>query len=227
MAIEEWYKQLPIVTRTYVTLASLVTVGIALDLISEYNIYFYAPLIYEEHEYWRFFTNFLFFGKLGPDFLFHMFFLIKYSKSLEEESFRGRSADFLWMLTLGALLLTAMAHVAPVQFLGSSLTFMMVYVWSRRHRYVSLSFLGVFTFTAPYLPWVLLAFGAVVGSSPVSDILGLITGHLYYYLEDVYPVLSGRRPIKTPKIFEALIPGERFRIQREVAAGGRREGEGH
>lgn len=37
----------------------------------------------------------------GLDFVFHMFFLIKYSKSLEEGSFRGRSADFLWMLLVG------------------------------------------------------------------------------------------------------------------------------
>ena len=35
--------------------------------------------------------------------MFHMFFLVKYSKSLEEGSFRGRSADFLWMLMFGAL----------------------------------------------------------------------------------------------------------------------------
>lgn len=38
----------------------------------------------------------------GLDFVFHMFFLIKYSKALEEGSFRGRSADFLWMLIFGA-----------------------------------------------------------------------------------------------------------------------------
>ena len=38
----------------------------------------------------------------GLDFVFHMFFLVKYSKSLEEGSFRGRSADFLWMLMFGA-----------------------------------------------------------------------------------------------------------------------------
>ncbi len=42
----------------------------------------------------------------GLDFVFHMFFLIKYSKSLEEGSFRGRSADFLWMLLIGEALLT-------------------------------------------------------------------------------------------------------------------------
>ncbi|GFH12347.1 derlin, partial [Haematococcus lacustris] len=59
------------------------------------------------------------------DFVFHMFFLLKYSKSLEEGSFRGRSADFLWMLLLGAGLLTSVAPWVNVQFLGSSLTFMM------------------------------------------------------------------------------------------------------
>ncbi len=38
----------------------------------------------------------------GLDFVFHMFFMVKYAKSLEEGSFRGRSADFLWMLLFGA-----------------------------------------------------------------------------------------------------------------------------
>ncbi len=47
---------------------------------------------------------------LGLDFVFHMFFLVKYSKSLEEGSFRGRSADFLWMLLFGKLF----PAVAPI-----------------------------------------------------------------------------------------------------------------
>ena len=62
----------------------------------------------------------------GIDFFFHIYFLIKYSKSLEEGSFRNRSADFLWMLLFGSTLLTLMAPFVNVQFLGSALTFMMV-----------------------------------------------------------------------------------------------------
>jgi hypothetical protein len=42
-----------------------------------------------------------------------------------------------------------------------SLLLLQVYVWGRRHQYVNLSFLGIFTFTAPYLPWVLLAFSGL------------------------------------------------------------------
>ena len=55
-----------------------------------------------------------------------MFFLVKYSKSLEEGSFHNRPADFLWMLLVGAGVLVAAAPWVNIQFLGSSLTFMMV-----------------------------------------------------------------------------------------------------
>ena len=80
------------------------------------------------------------------------------------------------MLIFGGSLLTCIAPWVNIQFLGSSLTFMMVYVWGRRHQYVNLSFLGIFNFTAPYLPWVLLAFSLMLGSSPVVDLMGMAAG---------------------------------------------------
>ena len=61
----------------------------------------------------------------------------------------------------------------------------MVYVWGRRNQYVNMSFLGLFSFTAPYLPWVLLIFSVMLGSSPVVDLLGMAAGHVYYFFEDV------------------------------------------
>ncbi|KAK9838623.1 hypothetical protein WJX74_000011 [Apatococcus lobatus] len=206
MAMEDWYKQLPIVTRFYVTASFVITAACSLDVIEPKSIYFNPRLIFQHMELWRLLTNFCFFGALGLDFLFHMFFLIKYSKALEEGSFRGKSADFFWMLLFGAVLLTSIAPFVNIQFLGSSLTFMMVYVWGRRHQYVQLSFLGIFTFTAPYLPWVLLAFSLVLRSSPVVDLLGMVAGHAYYFLEDVYPRMSGRRPLKTPSLVKAMFP---------------------
>ena len=216
MAAEELvHLQLPPVTRAYITLSFLTTAGCALDVslqkysitqaaqpfshirhlrmlqvISPFNIYFNARLIFQKGEVWRLLTTFMFFGSLGwsssehmihtihhgqsalhlfacsfnaivsvagLDFVFHMFFLIKYSKSLEEGSFRGRSADFLWMLLIGqpafhlhlpapmymkppsylpilrlftcragGAVLTCCAPFVNIQFLGSSLTFMMV-----------------------------------------------------------------------------------------------------
>lgn len=39
-----------------------------------------------------------------------------------------------------------------------------------------MSFLGFFNFTAPYLPWVLLAFSVMLGGSPVMDLMGMGAG---------------------------------------------------
>lgn len=32
----------------------------------------------------------------------------------------------------------------------------------------------------------------------------MIAGHAYYFLEDVYPRMTGRRPLKTPSLIKAL-----------------------
>ena len=57
---------------------------------------------------------------------------VRYCRLLEEGPyFRGRSADFLTMVLFGAMLMLIIAPFSSVFFLGSSLTFMMVYVWGR------------------------------------------------------------------------------------------------
>ena len=110
-----------------------------------------------------------------------------------------------------------MAPFSSVFFLGYSLTFMMVYVWGRRNETFPMNFLGLFNFPAPWLPWVLLAFSALLGASPVPpppppkaggprlgraapttphhrfippqvvDLVGILVGHVYYYLQVPYP----------------------------------------
>nr|VDC60563.1 unnamed protein product [Brassica rapa] len=254
--VEEWYKQMPIITRSYLTAAVVTTVGCSLDIISPYSLYLNPTLVVKQHQYWRLVTNFLYFRKMGKclarateedfefnclvyfhllveelyqscgleasvylDFMFHMFFLARYCKLLEENSFRGKTADFLYMLLFGATVLTGIvllggmipylsASFAKIIFLSNSLTFMMVYVWSKQNPYIHMSFLGLFTFTAAYLPWVLLGFSVLVGASPWVDLLGMIAGHAYYFLSEVYPRMTNRRPLKTPAFLKALFADE-------------------
>jgi len=73
--LQQWYFQLPPVTRTYATLAVLTTLACHLDLVNPYRLYFNYRLIFiEKFEIWRAITNFFYFGTIGLDFLFHMFF---------------------------------------------------------------------------------------------------------------------------------------------------------
>ena len=67
-SIEEWYKEMPIVTRTYLTLAFATTVLCSLDVISPFTVYFNLQLITQKMQLWRVVSNFFFFGNffLGP-----------------------------------------------------------------------------------------------------------------------------------------------------------------
>ncbi|RZR85733.1 hypothetical protein BHM03_00012775 [Ensete ventricosum] len=80
-AVEEWYKQMPIITRSYLTAAVVTTVGCSLEvrffslpsiflldsngIISPHNLYLNPKLIVQQYEIWRLVTNFLYFRKMG------------------------------------------------------------------------------------------------------------------------------------------------------------------
>lgn len=128
-------------------------------------------------QYWRLLTTFVYFGPLSLDLLFHVFFLQRYSRLLEESS--GRSpAGFSWLLLYATSILLCLSPLLSIPFLGSALSSSLVYIWSRRNPETRLSFLGLLVFTAPYLPWVLMGFSLVLhGTVPKDEICGVIVGH--------------------------------------------------
>eukprot|EP00127_Corallochytrium_limacisporum_P002472 Clim_evm29s128 gene=Clim_evmTU29s128 len=208
-----WFHQLPPITRTYMTACAAVSFAVQFDFVSFLQLTFNWERIMWKREYWRLITHFLFFGKIGLDFFFHMYFLVRYAQLLETgPQFRNKPADFFYMLLFCATLLTLVAPFVHSFFFGSALVFCMVYVWSRRNPYALMNFLGAFNFTAPYLPWVLMAFGLTLGHSPIMDLLGIGVGHIYYVLADVFPETTRRtgkeiRLLATPTVIKWLFEG--------------------
>lgn len=144
---------IPVISRLYLTSAFLTTAACAIDLVTPFSLYFSLDLIIKG-QIWRLITTFLFFGVFSIDFLFHMYFLVRYSRLLEEGDFRGRRANFLYMLLFGVVLMTMVAPFVSVHFLGSALTFMMTYVWGRRNE-VCITF-SYNPYFSPYLIFLLL-----------------------------------------------------------------------
>jgi hypothetical protein len=128
-------------------------------------------------QYWRLLTTFFYFGPLSLDLLYHIFFLQRYARLLEESS--GRStAHFAWLLTFASTLLLCIAPMFSMPFLGSALSSTLIYIWSRKNPDTMLSFLGLLVFKAPYLPWVLLAFSLIMhGTVPKDEMCGIVVGH--------------------------------------------------
>lgn len=131
------------------------------------------------NQYWRLLTTFLYFGPLSLDLLFHVFFLQRYSRLLEDSSGpRSSPAHFTWLLLYATTSLILLSPLVSMPFLGSPLSSSLVYIWSRRDPDTRLSFLGLFVFTAPYLPWVLMGFSLLLHNTiPKDEIMGVIVGH--------------------------------------------------
>ncbi|MEQ2203983.1 hypothetical protein XENOCAPTIV_006179, partial [Xenoophorus captivus] len=198
-------KRIPVVTRAYTTACVLTTAAVQLEIITPFQLYFNPDLILRNYQVWRLITNFLFFGPVGFNFLFNMIFLYRYCRMLEEGSFRGRTADFVFMFLFGGLLMTIFGMFVSLVFLGQAFTIMLVYIWSRRNPNIRMNFFGLLNFQAPFLPWVLMGFSLLLGNSIIVDLLGIAVGHVYYFLEDVFPNQpGGGRWLKTPSIIKML-----------------------
>jgi Derlin-2/3 len=106
------------------------------------------------------------------------------------------------MVLVGAASIMALDGLVPWFFAGyfhgASLIFMMLYLWSKQTPDANVGFFGVIQFKSVYLPFALLALDVIQGASPTPGVHGILAGHVYYFLTEVYPQASGRRLISTP-----------------------------
>lgn len=201
--LEQWYLDTPPLTRTWLTLAIALSLLTQAKLLNPLQLYYSLRTVFFRSQYWRLLTTFLYFGPLGLDMLYHLFFLQRYSRLLEA-SMGSTGARFAWLMAFATttllLLSSSVFGAGEVPFLGSALTSTLVYIWSRRNPEVRLSLMGLMVFSAPWLPWVLMGFNVVMhGSVPRDEILGVVVGHTWYFLADVWPGLYvGQRPMEPP-----------------------------
>ena len=207
----DWYFEQPPVTRTLLALAVGTTASCHLGLVSPAWLYFDIGLIMAERQLWRLVTCFTYFGPLGMSLVMRLYLLGSHGMRLEQGTFRGRGADFAFLLTLCAiaLLLAASLNLAQLTWMGEALTFALIYVWARRNEFARLRLLGLpFDIRAPYMPWVMLMLSVSMGAEPDEGFAGIVVGHCYYFAADVYPICSSVRGggrlqvVRTPRLFK-------------------------
>lgn len=109
---------------------------------------------------------------------------------LEEESYRGRTADFVFLFLFSGLLVLITGFVTGMMWLGMAFTQVFVYIWARRNPYTLLSFLG-FIIRAPFIPWVFAGFSILLGGEVQSDLVGIVVGHVYSAFIFLFKSING------------------------------------
>ena len=149
---------------------------------------------------WRLVTNFFFLGPFSINFAIRLLLIARYVVQLERGPFDRRTADFLWMMIFAALSLLAFSIVPALRsgFLGIPLVFMLVYIWAREFPNAQVNISGLFMLKGFYFPWAMLSLNVIFGSPLLPDLMGIVVGHLYYFLTELHPRTGGRNILKTP-----------------------------
>ncbi|CAK0803494.1 unnamed protein product [Prorocentrum cordatum] len=209
-AAREAYESQPPVTRWYFSISCAVSALCFSGVLTPDLLFLSWHLVIFKMQVWRVLTCFLYQGALGLPLLWHAYVSVMYCSRLEGESFRGRPADFLWMVSVFAGLLLLLSLAFEEYFLAGGLHNAILYLFSRRNPGARLSLMNV-TVRAPYLPWLFATASLFMGGDFQDDLMGIAAGHVYYYFEDIYPLLpssKGARVFATPRAL-ALWCGQR------------------
>ncbi|CAN1243076.1 DER1 [Linum perenne] len=199
----EYYRSLPPVSKTYGVVCLMTSAAFYLGLYNPFTIALFYGDVFKRFQIWRLLTNFFFLGPFSFPFAFRLIIIARYGVSLERGPFDKRTADFVWMFFFGAISLLLMAVVPALwsPFMGISLVFMIVYIWSREFPNDTINIYGLVSLKGFYLPWAMLGLDLIFGDPLKPDILGIVAGHLYYYLTVLYPLSGGKYYyiFKTPR----------------------------
>ncbi|KAG8906636.1 hypothetical protein FRB99_006424 [Tulasnella sp. 403] len=189
VGIESWITDVPPITRWWGLSSCLLSLAVQCQIVAPLQLYFSFKAAFVNAQPWRLLTTFLYFGPLSLDFVFHLFFFMRYSRMLEESSFANRKADYLWLLLLSSVVLVLLSPLVTLPFLSAPLAFVPIYLWSRSHPSTQLSLFGLINITAPYLPLALVGFSWLINGSyqaAAGDLVGCAVGHVAWFLRDVW-----------------------------------------
>jgi derlin-1 len=209
MDAQNWFKSLPIFTRYWFGLTVALTLVGKIGIVSPYYLILTEDFI-KKFQIWRPVTA-LFFYPLTPQtgfhFLTNLYFLYTYSIRLETGHFVGKPADYLFMLIFNWATLGLIGYFSSAMLLMDPMVMSVLYVWCQLNKDTTVNFWFGTQFKAYLLPWVLLAFNVVIQGGGFFELLGILVGHLYFFLTIKYPTdFGGPALLTTPSILYSYFP---------------------
>jgi derlin-1 len=137
----------------------------------------------------------------------NLYFLYNYSVRLERDTFTGRPADYLFMLIFNWASIVLIAYWMNISLLMDPMVLSVLYIWCQLNKDVIVNFWFGTQFKAALLPWVLLGFNLILSGGGLYEIIGILVGHMYYFVMYKYPQdYGGPALIQTPSILYNYFP---------------------
>jgi len=147
-------------------------------------------------ELWRIFSAASYLGKASVGWLMSAYYLYEYGSNLERVY--GTAQHFVFLIVQISML-TVLSMLLGMPFFGSSVITSMLHVMSRSMPRQTVKWL---IFTVPYwsLPYGLMLSDVLQQGAMASlpHVLGMLTGHFYYYHKFIWPKMGGEDWLEAP-----------------------------
>eukprot|EP01026_Neomeris_dumetosa_P015019 TRINITY_DN1562_c0_g1_i1.p1 TRINITY_DN1562_c0_g1~~TRINITY_DN1562_c0_g1_i1.p1 ORF type:complete len:285 (+),score=4.11 TRINITY_DN1562_c0_g1_i1:82-855(+) len=208
-SIKDWYLSIPPITRALGTAMFACTCLYQIGILQPSWIYFDHKLVLQQFQIWRLITPMFFLGGFSLDFFFHLLWFVRYAPPLEKNVFQFSPADYLVFYLFNAFVYCLIQFIYPpagLFFFSSSTIFAVLYLWSRNFPNEVISLYGLVTIRSFYLPFAFAGISLLFGKSPVHEIIGIVVGHIYYFLTVLYPQQSGGQSLlRAPQFLSQLL----------------------
>lgn len=203
----EWFRSLPVITQYWFGGTMVCTLAGNFGVINPMQFLFIWEAIRSKFELWRILTCFCYAGPFAFETLITIYMLYTMSMRYEKGSpfntgAGGGTADYAFCMLFAMVVMLVTYPLVVVFFpippaFSKNLVYFVMYVWSKRNPTAQANIWGI-PMQAIYLPFAYLALTVFMGNPFFNLIHGLVIGHLYYFLVDVFPQVYGKDLLVTP-----------------------------
>lgn len=211
---DEFFSSIPQMTKYICGFSFGLTLMSSLKIVNAYSFLLFPAFVFSSKlQLWRLLTSLVYLGSFSLNYVFNFLFLLNFMQNLEKDHYENRKGDFVFLLLFGFFFLIIIGIFMGLPLLSYAFMSYIVYIWCNLNptRDVAL-FLIPIQVKAIYFPWALLALHSLMGASPLDDIIGILVGHLFYFLDVKYPETSGKRFLKTPEFLIKMFPNSQINI---------------
>ena len=193
------------ITRTILFSAVALMILAQMKIVDPIDLFYDFDLIKENKQYYRFLTSILYFGSLDINTIMRIYGFVNFASLVESALFCGKPANYMMFLLFTATLSFISAAFTNEIFFGSTLASVCFYYFSKHFSKQSIQLLGfpiaVPASVVPYI-YVVLAYVRGGARAMIPDVLGIVIGHLYYYIHDVLAIRFGTSYLEAPQFME-------------------------
>jgi len=218
MDFQTWFSTIPICTKVYMCTVFATTLVVTYGILSQQYLFISYTKAFFSFELWRLITCFCFAGKFSFNFLMYMMMVYSRLTKLETEAKENKKyADLAVMLLFIVITIHVFTFIlGHAMFLCMEFIFALIYIDCKRNpeQEVVLYF---WKLKNAHLPWAMMLLSVIIGGSIVSNLVGIATGHIFYFLKDLAPVMYGWDVLKTPFFLQNWLDRQPARVNQQQA----------